>query len=453
MEESSVKHIRTRLFKLLFISYGIVILLSILMLLGAVVWTVMQSVNDSPLAKMAVIGRLEGYYIGNQNSWDGVDEALTGSDTGSGFWRWSMLLDKNNQVLLNLNKNTGSPVGSTYLVQPNDISVNLVMDNEVIGRVVFHPESTLVKIRLLSTIFTPIAGIGIVLAIFMMLSDYFIVRRLINPLASTIAAAKQVTAGNLKARVDLTGPDDMISLNKTFNQMIETLDESNTQRQEFLTDIAHELRTPLTIMRGRLEGIVDHVYPADEVHIAPVLQETYLMERLVDDLRTLTLAETRQLRFDPKRINLEDAIVKIYEVFQPLAESQKIAVELELPEQPLYVCTDPQRFEQVLGNIVHNSIKYIKAEGKIIIACRAADDCVLLTISDNGPGVADADLANLFTRFWRKEKSRSRSTGGSGLGLAIARQLVEAQGGTIHAEKAEIGGLKVVITLPKEKVG
>ena len=217
------------------------------------------------------------------------------------------------------------------------------------------------------TFLFPVGIISVFLAVFLIISDYFLVRQIIFPLSNTIAAAKQVTSGNLKARVDLSGPVDLIVLNKTFNNMIEHLDESNTKRQEFLADIAHELRTPLTIMRGRLEGIVDNVYPADEAHIAPILQETYLLERLVEDLRTLTLAETRQLHFDPKKIDLGSSIRSIVDVFSSQADSQNTTIEVLPAVDPIYIMTDPQRLEQIIGNILYNSLHYIKQDGKIKI--------------------------------------------------------------------------------------
>jgi signal transduction histidine kinase len=450
MTDSSVKPIRSRLLRLLFISYAIVILLSILIMMSAISAAIINSVNKNPLENMPMIARLEGYYAGNHQSWDGVEGLIARqrtSDTYHAFWKLTYLLDPEDNVLLNIHQDAATPVGSKYLLRKGDLPVTLVGNGAIIGRVVFRAESLTVRLQVLSAILIPIGIIALTMAAFMIISDYLLVRRIVNPLSNTIAVAKQVTAGNLKARVDLSGPDDMVVLNKTFNQMIETLDESNTKRQEFLADIAHELRTPLTIMHGRLEGILDHVYPADESQIASILQETYLMERLVDDLRTLTLAETRQLRFDPKKMNLPEAIQKIQRVFTPLAEAQNITIELDFTDPSLEVCTDPQRFEQVMGNIINNSIKYIKSDGKIQISASRDKDNAILTISDDGPGIRDEDLPFIFDRFWRKEKSRSRNTGGSGLGLAIARQLIEAQGGTITAGHAEIGGLKIMISL------
>ena len=398
-----------------------------------------------------MIARLEGYYLGNGHSWDGVQTIISEhADTSPrfNFWKWTYLTDKNGKVILSLDNQNDGMTGKNYQPQRDDIALDLVVNGEVVGKVVYEAISVFTRIRLIVTFLLPVGIISVFLAVFLIISDYYLVRQIIFPLSNTIAAAKQVTSGNLKARVDLSGPVDLIVLNKTFNNMIEHLDESNTKRQEFLADIAHELRTPLTIMRGRLEGIVDNVYPADEAHIAPILQETYLLERLVEDLRTLTLAETRQLHFDPKKIDLESSIRSIVDVFSSQADSQNTIIEVLPAIATIFVMTDPQRLEQIIGNILYNSLHYIKQDGKIRIELQPDNDQAVISISDNGPGVPEEYLPYLFDRFWRKEKSRSRSTGGSGLGLAIVRQLVEAQNGSISAGKPASGGLIIRVTLP-----
>ena len=154
----------------------------------------------------------------------------------------------------------------------------------------------------------PTAVISILLGILTLIIGLLLMRRMINPLAEVIAAAQAVSQGDLTARVPVrTQNDDLSALSDHFNHMANELERSDNQRRNMLADIAHELRTPITILRGRLEGILDGVYPADEAHIAPALEETYLLERLVEDLRLLALAEANQLRFELKPVRLEAA--------------------------------------------------------------------------------------------------------------------------------------------------
>jgi two-component system OmpR family sensor kinase/two-component system sensor histidine kinase BaeS len=212
-------------------------------------------------------------------------------------------------------------------------------------------------------------------------------------------------------------------------------------------DIAHELRTPLSVIRGRLEGVVDGIYPEDGPQISMALEQTYLLQRLVDDLRLLTLAESRQLQFDKRNVDLGDLVERVLEMFS--AEAQEKNILLSFPEKngSLSAFFDPQRFEQVLSNLIGNALRYIPEGGKVWITASETHDGVRLTVNDNGPGISNEDLPFIFDRFWRKEKSRARVSGGTGLGLAIAKQLIEAQGGKIRARKLFEGGLQIELEI------
>jgi signal transduction histidine kinase len=227
-----------------------------------------------------------------------------------------------------------------------------------------------------------------------------------------------------------------------------SLEQSDSERRNMLADIAHELRTPLTVMRGRLEGILDGVYSATPEQISPALEETYLMERLVEDLRLLTLAETRQLHFEHKDVNMNVIAAHVIDLFQAQADDKKIKLLFQKTVEDAMVNLDPQRIKQVVGNLVSNALRYTP-EGSIVqLSVEKTAGMAVLCVYDDGPGVPEQDIASIFMRFWRGEKSRSRASGGAGLGLAIARQLVEAQGGTIHAENRAEGGLKISIVFP-----
>jgi signal transduction histidine kinase len=229
--------------------------------------------------------------------------------------------------------------------------------------------------------------------------------------------------------------------------MAGALERNDRERRDLLADIAHELRTPLTVIRGKLEGIVDGVYPADESHVAPVLEETYVLEKLVEDLRLLTLAEMRQLHFDHEAVDLNDLAGRAADLFSAEAAEKSVTIGLDTEPSLPTVTADPQRVAQVIGNLLSNALRYVPEGGRITITTRRISEGVELAISDNGPGVPESDLPKLFDRFWRGEKSRSRAAGGAGLGLAIARQLIEAQGGRITASNDPEGGLRVAFVL------
>ena len=229
--------------------------------------------------------------------------------------------------------------------------------------------------------------------------------------------------------------------------MAASLERNEQERRDLLADIAHELRTPLTVLHGRLEGILDGIYQPDEEHIVSALESTYLLERLVEDLRLLTLAESRQLQFDPKDTNLYSICERSIELFSAQALEKNISLTIKSSNNELTAWLDPQRFEQVIGNLINNSLQFAPENGKVWISIHPEKEYILIKVNDNGPGISEEDLPYIFNRFWRKEKSRSRKNGGTGLGLAISKQLIEAQGGLIWAETNEEGGLSVAIRI------
>jgi signal transduction histidine kinase len=172
-----------------------------------------------------------------------------------------------------------------------------------------------------------------------------------------------------------------------------------------------------------------------------------MLERLVEDLRLLTLAESHQLHFDKKEIDLKALAAHCLEMFSAEAQEKNIQLQFPLALGNYIAILDPQRTEQVIANLVGNALRYTPAGGRVWLALEKNDTHITLSICDNGHGIPDEDLPYVFNRFWRKDKSRARHTGGSGLGLAIAKQLVEAQGCIISAENLPEGGLKVKVTI------
>lgn len=447
--KNSVRQIRARLLRVLVASFAAIVLLIVTLVLGLLVYSLNDfSTGDLNEIDAPQVRVLEGYYLG-RGDWQGVEAVATGPR-----WQQILVLDANGVVVMDSGRTDTALIGQPYTATlnfPMNVPVPLEAKGQKIGTAVLGFERSFtqeIMVAVVLAVAVPVGIVSVFLALLALLIGILVMRRFINPLAEVIAASQAVAGGDLSARVDVRGPGDLRVLLDSFNHMAGALEQSDRERRNLLADVAHELRTPLTVMRGKLEGIVDGVYPANESTIAPVLEETYTLERLVEDLRTLTLAETRQLHFDVQPVLLSGLAERAHGLF--LAEAQEKNITLTLDAQPELpaVPADPQRVSQVLGNLVANALKYVPDGGQIKVSVGPRLAGVEVAVIDNGPGVPDADLPHLFDRFWRGEKSRARASGGAGLGLAIARQLVEAQGGRISAQNVVGGGLRVAFWLP-----
>lgn len=434
---SSVHEIRTRLFLLLGRAFVIVLLLSLFFFLIISSYFLSQPSSNVPIPFVEV---LKGYYIGH-GSWEGVAPVF---ETNPELKSLStLLLNKDQLIILDHRPDSVSTVGSIYEIRPGDLTLVLNIKDERVGTLVIASLSLKDRFNLVRGAMLPAGAISGILALFLVMVAVLLVRRMVNPLADVIYAAHAVAKGKLDTRIPIEGPQDLRSLSESFNEMASSLERSDQKRRDMLADIAHELRTPLSVIRGRLEGIIDGIYTADSGQVSLALEQTYLLERLVDDLRLLTLAETRQLHFEKKSVDLAQLSQRVIEMFSAEALEKNISLSLKKGNGSNAVELDPQRMEQVVGNLVGNSLRYIPDGSKIWLTLTETSDEVKLFVNDNGPGVAEDELPYLFDRFWRKDKSRTRSSGGTGLGLAIARQLIEAQGGDISASNLNDGGLQV----------
>jgi signal transduction histidine kinase len=458
-ETQSRQSIRRRLLLLLLRAFGIVVFLTVILILVAAVVVIVRNTGSNPIFRSPTAIILESYYMGH-GSWQGVETVLT-ENTNTTIralrpdWDRVILVNERGIVIID-HGNTVSPIiGKPFSPTRGEFMMPLTINGNIIGTLWIDRGTPPRVVQLILSLIGPTALVSVMLGILTLIIGLLVVRRVINPLSEVIAAAEAVSTGDLTARVPVGARnDDLTALSIHFNHMADELERSDKQRRNLLADIAHELRTPITIMRGRLEGILDGVYPADEAHIAPALEETYLLERLVEDLRLLALAEANQLRYEMKPVQLNELMETILGLFSAQAGERNIQLNLVAEANLPEVMVDPQRFQQVVGNLIDNALRYAPEGSTINLDIQRKADGIELSVADEGPGIPEDELEHVFDRFWRGEKSRARSTGGAGLGLSIARQLVEAQGGKIAARNRTPNGFEVLITLPvnrKEK--
>ncbi len=267
-------------------------------------------------------------------------------------------------------------------------------------------------------------------------------RRSATPIADLMDAADRIADGDYSVRVTERGPRQIRMLMRTFNDMFAKLQATDEERRDLLADVTHELRTPLTVIQGNLEGLLDGVYPRDDEHLAPILEETRLLSRLIDDLRTVALAESGALVLQKERTDLGALGGEIVASFRAQADEAGVNLIAET-DSGLMLDIDPARIRQVLENLIANALRYTPRGGTIRVKTSSEDEVALLAVSDTGAGIPPDDLARIFTRFYKSRDSR-----GTGLGLAIAKNLVAAHGGEINAESEVSKGTTIQFALP-----
>jgi signal transduction histidine kinase len=295
---------------------------------------------------------------------------------------------------------------------------------------------------------------GLVALVAAVIIGFFVFRTITRPIDQLTRAAHQLARGDLSVRVGVDdhpsrlGSDEISELGAAFNTMAGNLQQSEQVRRDMTADIAHELRTPLAVMRGNLEAMLDGVYPFDAEHLNPVLNQVNLLTRLVDDLRTLALAEAGQLPLERRSTDLAAFIQRTLASFEAQAAAHQVTLRAELAPDLPAIELDPDRMQQTIGILISNALHYTPPQGSITVAARTDRACVTIEVADSGSGIAPEDLPHVFDRFYRADKSRARETGGSGLGLAIAKSIVAAHGGSITARGETGQGTTLQISLP-----
>lgn len=273
-------------------------------------------------------------------------------------------------------------------------------------------------------------------------------RTLTRPMRELTSAIRDMARGKLQQKVPVRTKDELGELANAFNEMSAELARINELRQQMTADIAHDLRTPLTVITGYLESLRDGVLEPTPERLDVIYGEAQHLFHLVQDLRTLSLADAGELPLQRQQIEPVDLLQRVKKAFSHQAEVHEISLEVVAKTDLASIEVDEERMMQVLGNLISNAMRHTPQGGRVALGASQQADRILLTVADTGEGIPAHNLAKVFERFYRGETSRQREDAEAGLGLAIAKSIVEAHGGSIRVDSEVNQGSTFTISLP-----
>lgn len=405
------------------------------------------------------LAQILGRFWEARGSWAGVDQLfrtrveITVIRPGrmirtSGTLGWYALLDREGRVVACAET---SWLGRCTADDPvlrersQNLGIPILAGNQIVGTLVPIDPAALTPLEeefLSSARRAALASGAVALGLALILGTV-LATHLVSPLRNLIHATERIAQGDLAHRVVVRTRDELGKLAQAFNRMAEALQRAEAARRQFLADVAHELRTPLAVIRGNLEALLDGAFPLTPESLAPVYEETLHLGELIEDLRTLTLADTGHLPLEREKVELGELVEGVVEAVRPVAKEE--GVEVVLSREPnLWAFVDPRRIRQVLGNLLSNALRYSPPGSTITVSARRQGKEIWVSVQDQGPGIPEEDLPHIFERFYKADKSRAE--GGTGLGLAIAKEIVAAHGGRIWAENS--GGARFTFAIP-----
>ncbi len=413
--------------------------------------------------KIDLISTLTEYYKGS-NSWEGISVILVRDKTG--HWRhWGRiwvpvtLIDANRVVVY----------GGKYYEEGEKVSKNVVnngvpvdIEGKTVGWLLFDslenisgPMLELPEMNFLKRINGVIVFSALIAALTALLLGVLLARNISRPVRELTAATKIIAKGELGHQVPVRTKDELGELASSFNKMSSDLEQSNKLRHQMTTNIAHDLRTPLSVILGYTEALSDGKLEGKSEVYDVIHREAQHLGYLIDDLRTLSLADAGELSLNRRYVSPYKLLKRTASAYMTQTKKQDIILEVKASEDLPKIEIDPDRMTQVLGNLVNNALRYTQKGGQIILSAKyypvsvkGKNNTIHLKIHDNGAGIDPKDLPHIFERFYRGDKSRKQKEGETGLGLAIAKSIVEAHGGTISVKSTLGKGTTFKISLP-----
>ncbi len=397
-------------------------------------------------------------YYAARGNWDGVQAVVqqsggarhgAGGGVGNGQWDFQVTDAQYNVVAssqgTNLGQVSAADAATALPLMHNGQTVGyLLPDRQAQRSVVLDAPAE----QFLRRVQQALALGGMVAFLAAMVLAGLLARGIIKPVRDLTHAAQAVAQGDLEIQAPVRGRDEIAELAGAFNHMANSLQQAEQARQAQTADIAHELRNPLAVLQGTLEALADGIYDPTPKNIQPALDQVRTLNRLVDDLRTLALADAGRLNLDKQVVRLDELVQRVSVAYRETLADKGIIFHTQIASTIPPVLGDYERLTQLLNNILSNASRYVPSGSTVRLVIIPEAGGVKVLVADNGPGVSPAALPHLFDRFWRADPSRSRATGGTGLGLAIARHIIQAHNGRIWAEPTPAGGLTLGFWLP-----
>ena len=271
--------------------------------------------------------------------------------------------------------------------------------------------------------------------------------RIVKPILKVSKTVGEISDGNYAHRINTNRKDEIGELARDINKLGQSLESNRGARQRHFAEISHELRTPVTVLQAELEALQDGIRELDHNSVNSLHTETVKLKRLIDDLQTLSLADTGALDYKMQQLNLTEILQT--HVSKLIAKKIGLTVSLSAPDIPIFINADQTRITQLIDNLTQNTVRYTDQPGTLNITVVEDQNNIMFSWADSAPGVATDALSKLFDPLFREEASRNREHGGAGLGLSIVKKIVEAHNGTCEAIHSDLGGLKVIINFPK----
>jgi two-component system sensor histidine kinase BaeS len=277
-------------------------------------------------------------------------------------------------------------------------------------------------------------------------------RHLSSPVRRIAEGANAIRNRQFDKRIMVTSNDELGQLAEDFNAMAQTLQSYEGIRRQWLSDIAHELRTPLAVLRGEIEALQDGIREINSHTIDSLHAEVIALSKIVNDLSLIAKTESGIIEMEHTPVNPVQVLKDVLQRYKVRFDDRRISIQTDFNDSAsLMTSGDADKLTQVFANIFENTLRYASSPGTLTVRSDVEKDFINISVEDIGQGVAEESLNKIFDRLYRTDRARSREKGGSGLGLSICKSIIEAHQGTIRAENAASGGLRIVMELPRHK--